>query len=217
MKISPRFFKLQLFNRFGKIFGMYRSRLPPLLKCIKGVIEGFRLPEVDQYTFPLPPCEENLKKIDLSAEHAAPWIAEKWSEPTFCCCPDQFQPVSCQQSLCKVPPKSQYYSETRIRPLEVHIREGRPLYLHHKSTKTPPHRSCTPATASEGARCWRQRVNSEASESSAANLAPKRAATGLKLLVRHRTVRRVFAAEHENWTLEQWTPVLFSDECRTQT
>lgn len=47
-----------------------------------------------------------------------------------------------------------------------------------------------------------------------ANLTPKRAATGPRLLQRHRIARRIFAEEHMGWTLEQWTPVLFSDECR---
>lgn len=47
-----------------------------------------------------------------------------------------------------------------------------------------------------------------------ANLTPKRPATGPKLLPRHREARLIFAQRHKNWTIEQWTPVLFSDESR---
>ena len=47
-----------------------------------------------------------------------------------------------------------------------------------------------------------------------ANLTPRRPATGPRLLPRHLTARKEFARIHKNWTLDQWTPILFSDECR---
>lgn len=47
-----------------------------------------------------------------------------------------------------------------------------------------------------------------------ANLTPKRPATGPRLLPRHRQARLEFAHQHKNWTIEQWTPVLFCDESR---
>lgn len=48
----------------------------------------------------------------------------------------------------------------------------------------------------------------------AANLTPKRAATGPKLTAAHRQARLQFAREHINWTIAQWQSVLFTDECR---
>lgn len=46
------------------------------------------------------------------------------------------------------------------------------------------------------------------------NLTSHKAANGPKLTPSHRQARLRFAQEHENWTLEQWRTVLFSDECR---
>lgn len=48
----------------------------------------------------------------------------------------------------------------------------------------------------------------------AANLTPKRAATGPKLTATHRQARLQFAREHVNWTIAQWQSVLFTDESR---
>lgn len=46
------------------------------------------------------------------------------------------------------------------------------------------------------------------------NLTPRRAATGPALTVAHRRARLQFAREHRDWTLEQWSNVLFTDETR---
>lgn len=48
----------------------------------------------------------------------------------------------------------------------------------------------------------------------AANLTPKRPATGPKLTPAHRVARLSFAREHVDWTNEQWGSVLFTDESR---
>lgn len=48
----------------------------------------------------------------------------------------------------------------------------------------------------------------------AASLEPKRPATGPKLTPAHRAARLRFAREHVDWTDEQWSSVLFSDESR---
>lgn len=48
----------------------------------------------------------------------------------------------------------------------------------------------------------------------AANLTPKRPAKGPKLTPAHRAARLRFAREHVDWTEEQWSSVLFSDESR---
>lgn len=42
----------------------------------------------------------------------------------------------------------------------------------------------------------------------------RRAATGPKLTAQHRQARLQFGREHVNWTLAQWSAVLFSDETR---
>lgn len=42
----------------------------------------------------------------------------------------------------------------------------------------------------------------------------KRPARGPELERHHRVARLRFAREHVNWTLDQWSKVLFSDECR---
>lgn len=47
-----------------------------------------------------------------------------------------------------------------------------------------------------------------------ANLTPKRPARGPKLSVAHRQARLQFAREHLNWTIEQWSSILFTDESR---
>lgn len=46
------------------------------------------------------------------------------------------------------------------------------------------------------------------------NLRAYRPATGPKLHPHHRAARLDFARLHVNWSLEQWSRVLFSDECR---
>lgn len=46
------------------------------------------------------------------------------------------------------------------------------------------------------------------------NLKARRPARGPELLRQHRVARLQFAQEHANWTHEQWTTVLFTDECR---
>lgn len=46
------------------------------------------------------------------------------------------------------------------------------------------------------------------------NLTPKRAATGPRLTPHHRQARLDFALQHVNWTHEQWSHVLFTDESR---
>ena len=47
-----------------------------------------------------------------------------------------------------------------------------------------------------------------------ANLTPKRPTRGPKLTTAHRQARLQFAREHLDWTVEQWTAVLFTDETR---
>lgn len=47
-----------------------------------------------------------------------------------------------------------------------------------------------------------------------ANLTPKRPARGPKLTAAHRQARLQFAREHLNWTIEQWSSILFTDESR---
>lgn len=46
------------------------------------------------------------------------------------------------------------------------------------------------------------------------NLTPRRAATGPALTVAHRRARLQFAQEHRDWTFDQWSNVLFTDESR---
>lgn len=46
------------------------------------------------------------------------------------------------------------------------------------------------------------------------NLRARRPARGPELERHHRVARLQFAREHENWTLEQWGNVLWTDECR---
>lgn len=46
------------------------------------------------------------------------------------------------------------------------------------------------------------------------NLKPFRPANGLKLERHHRTARRLYARDHVDWTIEDWTNVLFSDESK---
>lgn len=43
---------------------------------------------------------------------------------------------------------------------------------------------------------------------------PHRAAMGPKLTAEHRRIRREFAREHKDWTVDQWKAVLFSDKTR---
>lgn len=47
-----------------------------------------------------------------------------------------------------------------------------------------------------------------------ANLTPKRPATGPQLTPGHRQARLQFAREHRLWSIDQWRPILFTDECR---
>lgn len=47
-----------------------------------------------------------------------------------------------------------------------------------------------------------------------ANLTPKRPARGPKLTPVHRQVRLQFARDHLNWTVEQWSSILFTDESK---
>lgn len=45
-----------------------------------------------------------------------------------------------------------------------------------------------------------------------ANLRPLRPANGPKLEIHHRNSRLSYGREHENWTLDDWSRVMFSDE-----
>ena len=47
-----------------------------------------------------------------------------------------------------------------------------------------------------------------------AGLRSRRPAVSKPLTVRHRAERLAFAQEHVNWTIDQWRPVLFTDESR---
>lgn len=47
-----------------------------------------------------------------------------------------------------------------------------------------------------------------------ASLVPKRPARGPQLTAAHRQARLAFAQHHANWSIEQWSSVLFTDESR---
>ncbi|KAJ4433229.1 hypothetical protein ANN_15487 [Periplaneta americana] len=57
-------------------------------------------------------------------------------------------------------------------------------------------------------------IGSECGRLHESNLQLERPATGPLLIRKHRAARLEFAHQHANWTLEQWSTVLFTDEFR---